>query len=355
MIRSYRHALLASAAGVAALVGSVLLAAAASAQPASTPTTDAVTITGSFAQSSVNAGSTDTLSGVASYASGGTAHPLANSTLSISSPGSFNWNAISVTVTTAADGSFSYVTPVIPLAVSEVDFTVTSAATPSLQAGHLSITLPVNQEAQINNFTGAINPKRVLQFSACGGIAEPPADAPLDGPLDYQYSMTAHGPWKTLGVGEMTAAGSCQSATEGGTYSGKFNSPLANGYYRAYAPAVPGQMSAVSPVIHLWKYSTRITGFTITPRSVSRNGKVTVSGRLQRLAGRWIPDARQRIVIEFRHKGKTVTLSRRLITDSAGRFRGSFAVPRTATWLASFKGSGKDFATASKALIIKIR
>jgi hypothetical protein len=178
-------------------------------------------------------------------------------------------------------------------------------------------------------------------------------DSLLTGPLDYEYSRTAQGPWTTLGTGKPVNDLSC--GTAGGRYPGSFTAPLPNAYYRAYAPAVPGQMSAVSQVIHLWKYSTRITGFTITPRSVSGGGKVTVFGRLWRLAGKRTPDARQRIVIEFRYKNKTYTLSHRLITDSAGRFRGTFAVPRTAAWLALFKGGGKDFATASKAVLIKVR
>jgi hypothetical protein len=320
-------------------------------------TQDAVTIAASFAQPSVNAGSTDTLSGVASYVSGGSPHPLANSTLSITSPGSFNWNPVSTTVTTGADGSFSYVTPEVFEATSEVDFTVSSAATAYLEAGQLKITLPVNQVSFIYNFTGTISADRVLRFSACGGIPEPLADNPLFGPLDYQYSRTPHGPWKTLGTGTPDYNGPCymQLGFGDGTYLGKFAAPLANAYYRAYAPAVPGQMSSVSQVIHLWKYPTRITGFTITPRSVSRDGRVTVSGRLWRLAGKWSPDAHQRIVIEFRYKNKTYTLSHRLVTDSAGRFRGIFAVPQTAAWLALYQGGGNDFATTSKAVVIKVR
>lgn len=197
----------------------------------------------------------------------------------------------------------------------------------------------------------------MLRFVACAGIGEPLANAPLDGPLEYQYSTSSQGPWTTLGTGKPDDNGPCATAKGfgDGTYPGKFTAPRANAYYRAYAPAVPGQMSAVSQVVHLWKYPTRITGFTITPRSVSRNGRVTVSGRLWRLTSKWTPDAREQIVIEFRYKNKTYTLRHRLVTDSAGRFRGIFAVPHTAAWLALHKGGGNEFATASKAVIIKVR
>ena len=85
------------------------------------------------------------------------------------------------------------------------------------------------------------------------------------------------------------------------------------------------------------------------------HGKVTVSGRLWRLNGKWLPDARQHVVIEFRYKNKTYTFSRHLTTNSAGRFRGTFAVPHSAAWLALYSGSSTEFATASKAVTIRIR
>lgn len=320
-------------------------------------TTDAVTITGSFAQPYVNAGSTDTLSGVASYSSGGSSHPLTNSTLTITSPGSFNWLPVSTTVETAADGSFSYVTPEFSLAIASVEFTVSSAATLYLNAGQVSVTLPVNQVAQIDYFTGTLSATRVLRFATCAGIPEPLANAPLVGPLEYQYSRTQHGPWRTLGPGNFNFTGAaCLDNYLDASYPGKFTAPLANAYYRAYAPAVPGQMSAVSKAtIHLWSYPTKITGFTITPRRVGAGGKVTVSGSLWRLKGKWRSDAHRTIVIEYRYKNKTYILSHRLTTDSAGRFHGTFAVPHTAGWLALYKGGGKEFASTSKGVTIRVR
>jgi hypothetical protein len=346
-----------TAASVTAAVAATAGTTAASASAQLGFTQDAVTITATFAQQYANAGSTDTLSGVASYVSGGSPHPLGNTTLSITSPGNFPFiGPISATVTTAADGSFSDVAP--GSGAPSVEFTVSSAVTPYLEAGQLNITMLINQAAGVDDFTATLSADRVLRFFACAGIGEPLANAPLAGPLDYQYSRTPHGPWKTLGTGQVNYNGACflgNNSGGDGTYTGKFTAPLANEYYRAYAPLVPGQMSAVSRVIHLWKYPTRITRFTITPRSVSRNGRVTVSGRLWRFIGKWIPDARELIVIEFRYNNSTYTLRHRLTTDSAGRFRGTFAVPHAAAWLALYKGAGNDFATASKAVTIKVR
>jgi hypothetical protein len=333
---------------------SVAAASSTGAASASAPlgfTKDAVTITASFAQPDAVDGSTDMLSGVASYVSGGLSHPLANSTLSITSGSS---PPVSAKVTTAADGSFSYAAPVNDGSGST--YTVSSAATAYLEAAQVSASADFIQVAQIDGFGGTISADRVLRFSVCAGVAAELANGALDGPLDYQYSTTPHGPWKTLGTGKLHWTISC--GVDGGAYPAKFKAPLANAYYRAYAPAVPGalgQTSAVSQVINLYRYPTRITGLTITPHRVNRDGKVTVSGRLWQQAGTWLPDPGQQVVIEFRYKNRTYTLKHRLTTDSAGRFRGIFAVPHTAPWHALYNGSRNDFATASKAITIHVR
>ena len=320
-------------------------------------TTDAVTITASFAQPYVNAGASDTLSGVATYTPpGGTPQPLANSPLSISftESGAFTYS-FSARVETADDGSYSYVTPTVPLAILSAGATVSSAATAYLGAGQASATLNVNQEAQISLFSGHLTADRGLDFSACGGMPEPLADSGLVGPLEYQYSRKPQGPWRTLGTGKNDTSGPCFEGEAGGTYPGKFTARLANAYYRAYAPAVPGQMSAVSNVIHLQRYSTKITGFTISPRRVKPGGKVTVSGRLLQLTRKWLSDKGATITVEYRYKNKTYTLQHRLTTNSAGRFRGVFAVPRTAAWLGAYGGNHNHFATAGTSIRITVR
>jgi len=323
-------------------------------------TTDAVTITASFAEPDVNAGTADVLSGVASYVSEGTTHPLANSTLTITAPGDYPpISPVNTTVTTGADGSFSYTLTPVPDGAG-MDFTVSSAATSYLQAGQVTVPLLINMAAGVDLFTGSLTPYHQLRFDACAGIGAPLANDPLLGPLDYQYSKEPGGPWETLGAAtqapynQAECAGSYDYSGDG-QYPGDFTAPLASGYYRAYAPAVPGQMSAVSQVIHLQRDSTKITGFAITPRRVRHGGKVTVSGRLWHLKSTWLPDARGQIVIEFRYKGKTYTLKHRLTTNSAGRFHGIFAVSHTAAWLALYKGGENDFAVTSQAITVEVR
>jgi hypothetical protein len=322
-------------------------------------TKDAVSLTASFDPPYVNPGSTGTLSGVASYVSGGTTYPLANSTLTITSPGDLVMAPVSATVTTAADGSFSYVTPKVGAGEGAAQFAISSAATPYLEAAQLpNVFLEINAPSGVDVFAGSLSPDRLLKFDACAGTAFVESNEPLLGPLDYQYSKKRGGPWKTLGAATEAPYGNTECTVDqdgDGEYLGHFTTPLASGYYRAYAPAVPGQMSSVSKVIHLWGYPTKITGFTITPRRVSRGGKVTVSGRLWRLKSKWLPDARAQIVIEYRYKGKTYTLTHRLTTNSSGRFHGIFAVPHTAAWQALYRGGRNDFAATSNAITVKVR
>jgi len=114
-------------------------------------------------------------------------------------------------------------------------------------------------------------------------------------------------------------------------------------------------MSAVSLPIHLQRYATKVTGFAIRPRRVNHDGKVTVSGRLLQLTSKWLPDKGATITIEYRYKNKAYTRKRRLMTNSAGRFRGVFEVPRTAAWLAVYSGDQGHFAIASTSIRITVR
>jgi hypothetical protein len=328
-------------------------------------TTDAVTITASFDPPYVNPGSTSTLSGVATYVSGGTTYPLANSTLTITAPDQQGIESVSTTVTTAANGSFSYVTPEVGAGSGAVQFSVSSAATPYLQAAQLPyVYLEINAPSGVNLFTGSLTPYYGLKFNACAGLGFVLSNEPLLVPLDYQYSKKRSGPWKTLGVSTEAPYPNteCTDLIDypgDGEYPGHFTAPLANGYYRAYVPAGPGQMSSVSKVIHLWGYPTKITGFAISPRRVNRDGKVTVSGRLLELKSKWLPDKGATITIEYRYKTKTYKLRRQLTTNSAGRFKGTFRVPRSAAWLAVYSGAYnvgyEDFATASTSIRITVR
>jgi hypothetical protein len=321
-------------------------------------TKDTVFIYANFAQPDVNAGSTDVLSGSAEYLSGDSAYPLANSTLAITAPGDYPpIPPINTTVTTGADGSFSYTLQPVPDG-GGMDFTVSSAPTPYLQAAQVTVPLTINMASSIDLFTGSLTPYHELKFDACAGIGAPLEGGPLIGPLYYQYSKKPSGPWKTLGAATEAPYNNTECTVDqdgDGEYLGHFTAPLASGYYRAYALPVVGQMSSVSTVIHLQRYPTKVTGFAISPRRVKPGGKVTVSGRLLQLTSKWLPDKGATITIEYRYKNKTYTLKHRLTTNSTGQFRGVFEVPRSAAWLAVYGGNPDHFATASTSIRITVR
>ncbi len=311
---------------------------------------DDVTITAGFASPVVDAGLPDLMTGTVTYTSAGGQVPLAGMTLTLTTDAYFVPK--SATVTTAADGSFSYLAP--GTYGGSEDYTISSAATPFLNAAEQHASFDINLAAGITQFTGTLSAEHVLRFDACGGLAEPLADGPLFGPLYYQYATKASGPWRTLGVGRENENGPCFDAAYGANYPGKFRAPPTAGYYRAYTPRVKGQTPAVSNVIHLWRYQAKITGFALTPRKVARNGKITVSGRLWRRGTKWLADAKQKVTIEYRYHGKTYKL-RQLTTTSSGRFSGTFRVPRTARWLAVYAGGRNQFSVATKPAEVTVR
>jgi hypothetical protein len=312
-------------------------------------TQDQVTISAEFAHPDVNVDSPDVLSGRAEYVSDGAAFPLGGATLTITWP-VYPFGEGSATVTTAANGTYSY-SPAPDNFGAGIFYTfaVASAATAYLQAGEANASVTVNQVPQVTDFAGSLSPAHILSFDACGGIGQVLANSPLLAPVEYQYSKSPHGPWKTLGTGKADDSGSCYLGNDtlgDANYPAQLRAPLANAYYRAYAPAVPGQESAASEAIHLWKYLTRIADFKITPTSVTRNGVITVSGRLWELTSKWAALAAQKITIEYRSGGKTYVL-RRLTTSRHGLFTGRFRVPHDASWRALFPGGTTQFASAT--------
>jgi hypothetical protein len=311
---------------------------------------DAVTVTASFAQPYVNADASDVLTGVVTVNSGGTSEPLADYLLDISTPGNAYSSSASATVKTGSDGSFTYTAPGSP--GGTLSYTIFPSSLDLY--GSLTVGFDINAAAQITSFTGTLSPGHVLQFNACGGTTAALPDEPLTGRLSYQYSAGPAGPWRTLGAGSEIQYGSCFVTAYGANYPGEFRAPLAAGYYRAYAPAVPFQMSAVSKTIYLRRYPARITGFSVTPARTDRDGKITVSGHLWRLAGKWLPDARQKVTIEYRRNGRTYVLRQQLTTSSSGRFSGTFRVPGTATWLAVYGGGSNQFATATRGVRVTV-
>ena len=315
-------------------------------------TQDPVTITASFAEPAVNPGVSDQMSGTASYVSDGATYPLATSQLSITMPGSFPYDPpSSATVTTRSDGSFTY-TPA-PGYGAELTYTVSSAATAYLQAGQATVNVGYGWSAEISSFTGKLGQDGVLHLSACAGIATVLADGPLLGPLDFQYKSGPGARWKTLGTATPHPASYCADAVDL-VYSGQFTAPADVAYYRAYAPTVSGQTSAVSKTIRVWRYRTKITDFTVTPSRAGHGARATVSGRLWQDTKKWEPDRGQKITITFRFHHVTYSYTDWLRTSKSGRFSGRFRVWHTTSLTASYAGASHQFAAVSKTVTVRL-
>jgi hypothetical protein len=302
---------------------------------------DLLTVKGGFAQSRERSGASDVLTGVADVSSGSISEPLPDALLEIYTDGNAYSGITTGYVETASDGSFRYVAP--GSRGGSLSYTVESAVV--LLDGGATFSFGINELAQVTSFAGTLSADHRLQFDACGGTEPALPDGPLIGRLDYQYAARPAGPWKTIGAGSEIQYATCFTAGFGANYPGQFRAPLAAGYYRAYAPAVTGQMSAVSKVIYLWRYPAKFTGFSVKS---GRDGTVTISGRLWRLDGTWIADARQQISIEYRHGHKTYRPRPELTTNSAGRFSITVRVAGAMSWQSVYSGDHNQFAVATK-------
>ncbi|MFJ6212110.1 hypothetical protein ACIQGZ_02035 [Streptomyces sp. NPDC092296] len=106
------------------------------------------------------------------------------------------------------------------------------------------------------------------------------------------------------------------------------------GYWRLYYPAAKDYQAAYSRTIHHARTDTRITGFSVSPKSIRKGRTITVKGTLQKQpASKWGNFTKQRIYYLFQAKGsKKVTLMGTSKTDSHGRFSKHFTAKKTGTW-----------------------
>jgi hypothetical protein len=131
---------------------------------------------------------------------------------------------------------------------------------------------------------------------------------------------------------------------------------LPNAYYRAYFPASPDNLAATSKLEHQWRYLTRIVSLSVSPRSVHRHGQITVSGRLERQAGRgWRSYSGRRILIVLRPRGsKTWYWIHKVTTNSRGYFSKTFADPVSAHWSAAYEGDPTHFASSGAIYYVSV-
>ncbi len=224
--------------------------------------------------------------------------------------------------------------------------TLTQAAS---TVGNLSIAVPT----KLQSFKIGLGVNGEVSANGCLEVTVPVGYSPLT-KIAIQYAAASRGPWKTLGQLQLRDIGAspraCGAATES-YFSGSIRVKLANAYYRADFPSSYSFESVASKPVHLWKYETRITGYTVSPRSVKTGQRVTITGQLWAKTKGWQPFANQKVEIVYNDKGTSYWGSLGTAkTNSHGDFK-AYALGGAGSFVAiiygEYGGGKTDFAVRS--------
>jgi hypothetical protein len=248
-------------------------------------------------------------------------------------------------------------------------------ATGSLLGGS-SVSLPqtVNIGTTITGFKVSLNQYWGLTYSGCVSPATGNSGQSFDyqGSVKLQWADAQNGPWHTLAT---TGGLSIRSCGIGGVaFSGTATAAKNYAYYRAYYPAVQatstvpgdggtGYLSSASGAVLAWKYADRITGFSVSPTTVSRNGKITVRGQLQYWNNNaWHDYSGQIIYIIFHdpnfcQSGTGWCYMVKVKTNSSGKFSATFSdFIDSAPWAAAYEGNSTHLSAGSpNTVYVKVR
>jgi hypothetical protein len=308
---------------------------------------DPVSLSAGLSATTVTYGGKVTLGGTLNYQPAGSYLPLSGQTVRIYRSGTTTPVATAVT---NATGQF---TATLPKEATSVQWVVQAGGTAaSRYLGSASVTLPmkVNLPTAVSGFGVALSVFGQLSFRGClalaGGV---PGGVPSLSGLAIQYAAGSKGPWRPLGSLPRQSGARCGNG--GWSFSGTLGAKLNYAYYRAWYPgttaAGTGYLAAASGEVLAWKYEDRITGFSVSSKTVHKGGNLTIKGQLQYYSGKWQGYAGQPVYIILRTPGKCSNWCYYVIprTDSDGHFSVTFQDPLTATWSAEFLGNSTHLAT----------
>ena len=305
---------------------------------------DPVKMSVSLSAGTITYGSKVTATGTVTYqpTPGGGYAPLPGNTVKIYK--TQNPYTPAVSVTTNASGHFSLALPAV---AGDTTWTFDGggvAGDPYLSQASVKAAMKVNLPTAITGFHASLNRDWQLSYSGCVELARSMPGSYLKPSLVIQYAASPKGPWRTLSVGAKLG-GAC--GNQGKRFTGSATTPASYAYYRAYDRAVPsvggvepGWTAASSPTVLAWKYADRISGLSVSPRSLSAGHNLTVKGQLQYYRSGWHDYGSQLVYIVYRPAGKStwywnVTAK----TSSAGKFSATFKDQGSATWSALYEGS----------------
>jgi hypothetical protein len=320
-----------------------------------------VRLTAKLSAAKVTYGGTVKVTGTVGYASGRSVVPLPGQRVQVYA----SHDKLAATAVSTASGTF---TATLPREAAGLDWTV-QASGAYLSTATVTLPMTVDLPTVITGFRASLNSYWQASFHGCLSLVPkaPGYVTSLSG-LVIQYSAGPHGPWHTLGALPRQQSSLCGNG--GKTFSAVLPALLNYAYYRASftgAGIIPenagnlgpstGFLPSASGTALAWKYEDRITGFTVSPHTVSKGGKLTVSGKLQYyLGGTWRDLPRRVVQIILLPAGSRGWYwIAKVTTNAKGDFTATFTDPVTATWSAEYLGDSGHLAAVAAMIPVSIK
>jgi hypothetical protein len=329
---------------------------AATADIAISPTQATTRISGiSISPSKLKYGQKTTLRGTVQYLSGTTWTNLGGTTVAVAEGTAKIANAKAST-----SGVFTATLPTTHGFGWTAMVSATTLTQQTTAIGNLTISVPM----RVSAFGASLGVTGSVGTSGCLLVTAPVKYGPLT-TVQVQYATRSRGPWHLLGRLQLhntdRKAKGCSGQSES-YFSGAIKAVDDNAYYRAVFIANDSFQGAVSKVIHSFRYATKITGYTVSPKSAKNDQVITMTGRLWHKTGRsWQPYANRSVWILYNEKGTPYWKklgTKPVQTSSKGNFRQQAEVEGSNYSLvlyAEYFGSNVDLAARTPGVSVTIK
>ncbi|KQX59472.1 hypothetical protein ASE09_04150 [Streptomyces sp. Root66D1] len=167
-------------------------------------------------------------------------------------------------------------------------------------------------------------------------------------PVVLQYSRDGGRTWGTLRSGATDFY--CNYTLSAWGYT--------DARYRVVHPETDQLVGKAAANIRLARYETRFSAFTISPTRPVVNGKMTVSGTVQRkVSGVWKPYAGAKLTLLFKPKGDTnwYWITKSIVTNTSGNFSYRATAYEDGTWITILQPPAGYFYSETTARYIDAR
>lgn len=167
-------------------------------------------------------------------------------------------------------------------------------------------------------------------------------------PVQLQASLDGGRTWRVLRSGTNNTYCGYKFVVQG----------YASALYRVHHPETNEFVAKAGPSLKRARTDTRFSAFTISPTRPAVNGKMTVSGTVQRkVGGLWKPLAGAKLTLVFkpRNESQWYWVTKSITTDSSGRFSYRATAYEDGSWAAYLNTTGTYFYSETKAVYIDAR